>query len=73
MSVIGVNSPSRLTKTLIGIPRPRKEDLVIDDGSDQDEYAKFRKPKDIDLLGERKQWTSTVRVSLSICLSVPLQ
>ena len=52
MSVIGVNSPSRLTKTLIGIPRPRKEDLVIDDGSDQDEYAKFRKPKDIDLLGE---------------------
>lgn len=41
---------NKLTKSLVGIPRPRKEDLVIDDGSEQDEYAKFRKPKEIDLL-----------------------
>ncbi|XP_076466964.1 uncharacterized protein LOC143298129 [Babylonia areolata] len=41
---------NKLTKTLIGIPRPRKEDLVIDDGSEQDEYARFRKPKEVELL-----------------------
>ena len=52
LSILDINSPARLTKTLVGIPRPRKEDLVIDDGSDQDEYAKFRKPKELDLLGE---------------------
>ncbi|XP_070190368.1 uncharacterized protein [Littorina saxatilis] len=43
---------NKLTKSLIGIPRPRKEDMVIDDGSDQDEYAKYRKPKDIDLMDD---------------------
>ncbi|XP_025098007.1 LOW QUALITY PROTEIN: dynein gamma chain, flagellar outer arm-like [Pomacea canaliculata] len=36
----------KLQQTVTGIPRPRKEDLVTDDGSDQDEYAKFKKQKE---------------------------
>jgi hypothetical protein len=42
----------RLTKTVLGVPRPRKEDLVIDDGSEEDAYAKYRRPKEEMLLGK---------------------
>ncbi|XP_052807484.1 dynein axonemal heavy chain 5-like isoform X7 [Mya arenaria] len=37
---------TKLVKSTRGVPKPRKEDLVIDDGSEQEEWRKYKKPED---------------------------
>lgn len=32
-----------MVKSTRGVPKPRKEDLVIDDGSEQEEWRKYKK------------------------------
>ena len=36
----------RMVKSTRGVPKPRKEDLVIDDGSEQEEWRKYKKTDD---------------------------
>ena len=35
-----------MVKSSKGIPKPRKEDLIIDDGSEQEEWRKYKKTDD---------------------------
>ncbi|XP_053397319.1 dynein axonemal heavy chain 5-like isoform X6 [Mercenaria mercenaria] len=37
---------TKMTKSTRGVPKPRKEDLVIDDGSEQEEWRKYKKTDD---------------------------
>ena len=33
----------RMVKSTRGVPKPRKEDLIIDDGSEVEEWRKYKK------------------------------
>ncbi|KAH3729669.1 hypothetical protein DPMN_055647 [Dreissena polymorpha] len=35
-----------MVKSTQGVPKPRKEDLVIDDGTEQEEWRKYKKQDD---------------------------
>ncbi|KAL4232681.1 hypothetical protein ACF0H5_007369 [Mactra antiquata] len=37
---------TKMVKSTRGVPKPRKEDLVIDDGSEQEEWRKYKKSDD---------------------------
>ncbi|XP_060567478.1 dynein axonemal heavy chain 5-like [Ruditapes philippinarum] len=37
---------TKMVKSTRGVPKPRKEDLVIDDGSEQEEWRKYKKTDD---------------------------
>ncbi|XP_052242570.1 uncharacterized protein LOC127852659 [Dreissena polymorpha] len=37
---------TRMVKSTQGVPKPRKEDLVIDDGTEQEEWRKYKKQDD---------------------------